>query len=209
MERSSFGTAPGGQPVDVYTLTNAAGDRGACHQLRRHHHLVCTSRTATAASTTSCWATTRSRAIWRTPRTSARSSAAMATASPGAASRSTAGRTRWRQQRGEPPARRAQGLRQGGVDGGAASRTTDGHRPRARLRQPRRRGGLSRARWTARVTYTLTDRQRARLRLPRHDGQADAGQSHAAQLLQPRGRRAAATSCGHVRRRQRRPLHAG
>ena len=94
-----------------------------------------------------------------------------------------------RQQRRQPPARRHQGLRQGGLEGRGRSdraRRAGGHAsptpaPTARRAIP--------ATSTRRVTYTLTDDNELQIDYTATTDKPTAGQPDEPQLLQPRRRR--------------------
>ena len=132
---------PDGKAVEVFTLTNTKGMEVRAITYGGIVTGPSASRIGTAQSVTWCSASMHSSRISRGTRSLARSSVATATASPRQVHARRQDLQAGDEQRTQPPARRQQGLRQGGL-GGASSRGRRRRRPH--VHEPGRRGRLSR-----------------------------------------------------------------
>ena len=207
VEKLPFGKTPDGTPVELYVLTNAKG-------------MTAKIMTYGAILTELNVARPRRQARRRRPRLrrpgglprrairiSARPSAGSPTASPRASSRSTARNTSWPSTTGPNTCTAASRASTRSSGRPKPVQPPDGVGRQVHLRQPRRRGRLSRQ--PDGCSDLHPDRQeRAEDRLHGHDRQGDAGQPD-----QPHYFNLAGAEVGrHPRSRaddRRRPVHAG
>ena len=191
--RAPFGVLPSGDSVHLFTLTNANGRRAARDRLRRHRHLAAhpTDRTGALGDIVLGFDSLDGY-LTSSPYFGALVGRYANRIAKGTVHARRRGVSPGHQQRPQCAARRLSRVSTRSC--GAPSRRQDssgvGWCSAIRARTARRD---TRATLNVQVTYTLTDRNELRHRLPRDHRQGDAGQPHAAQLLQPRRATARAT----------------
>ena len=188
VSKAPYGTLADGTAIDQYTLANQQRHDGQDHHLRRHRHRDRHARPQGQGRRTSRSASTTSTTTSPRARTSARSSGATPTASRRA--RFTLDGTTYTladQQRPEHPARRHQGLRQGGL-GGRAGRCDGGAGVELSYTSPDGEEGYpGHARRSTSPTRSPSDNE-LRIDYDATTDKATVDQPHQPHLLQPRRR---------------------